>query len=472
MSAETLPRRSYAPPRARVTLPRVTMKKPSLVAWMVLALGIVGAIAFWNEERESAATLDDFAQEQTLLAQAVGASLPLEQSTAHGATDGVGPPPSLFFARARAVELPGLLRVLVARPGEEGLLATDGTRLRSPTIERALAAHAKSVRLTRTEASTLGLPARTALAGLMSIDASAPPGAWGVVVVASAQRERDRQLRAKWRLVLSVSLAAGLVLVFGGLALRTQRKELELARELAIAELAKEGDERLVRADKLATMGALATGIAHEVSTPLGVIAGRAEQLASRVRDDEKARRSVQVIAEQAERIDHIIRGFLSLARGNAAKLERVQPASIVRSALELVEHRFAKAEVALVNDVAKDLPRIACEPRLFEQVLVNLLLNACDACSAGGTVELSVRGDAERVAFVVTDDGAGISEAAALRATEPFFTTKPEGEGTGLGLAIANEIVKHHGGSLTISPRSVGTRACVEVPAARAHDV
>jgi signal transduction histidine kinase len=101
---------------------------------------------------------------------------------------------------------------------------------------------------------------------------------------------------------------------------------------------------------------------------------------------------------------------------------------------------------------------------------LVNLLLNACDACNEGGTtVTLSIHGDRERVAFVVTDDGVGISPAVAKRATEPFFTTKPEGKGTGLGLAIANEIVKHHCGSLTLSPRvdGRGTRVCVELPVA-----
>src|SRR3954463_13880688 len=97
--------------------------------------------------------------------------------------------------------------------------------------------------------------------------------------------------------------------------------------------------------------------------------------------------------------------------------------------------------------DIEPDLPRIACDPKLFEQVLVNLLLNACDACAEGGQVELSVRSrvKGERMAFIVTDDGEGITPEVAGRAAEPFFTTKSEDVGTGLGLAIANEIVKHH---------------------------
>jgi signal transduction histidine kinase len=270
---------------------------------------------------------------------------------------------------------------------------------------------------------------------------------------------------------LGFSLATALILAFGGLAQRTQKKELGLARELALAEAMQARDERLVRADKLATLGALATGIAHEVSTPLGVIVGRAEGLMPKVEGDERARRAVEVIAQQAERISRVVRAFLGLARGGTPSLEHVEPGDVARAAVELVEHRFTKAGVRLETEIPPALPRIACDPRLFEQVLVNLLLNACDACKPGGCVEIAVASERERVAFIVTDDGTGITEEAARRATEPFFTTKPEGQGTGLGLAIANEIVKHHHGTLALAPREQtrGTRATVEIAALRA---
>ena len=156
------------------------------------------------------------------------------------------------------------------------------------------------------------------------------------------------------------------------------------------------------------------------------------------------------------------------LARGRQPALEHCEPDKLARAAMELVEHRFEKANVRLSRDIGANLPKVPCDPRLFEQVLVNLLLNACDACEEDGHVTLSVRADNERVAFVVTDDGVGISADVAERVTEPFFTTKPEGKGTGLGLAIANEIVKHHCGTLALRPRAdgPGTRACVELPA------
>jgi signal transduction histidine kinase len=129
---------------------------------------------------------------------------------------------------------------------------------------------------------------------------------------------------------------------------------------------------------------------------------------------------------------------------------------------------------VRLEADIPSGLPAIACDPRLLEQALVNLLLNACDACAANGLVVLHARGDSERVAFVVTDDGDGITAESAARVFEPFFATRGPGQGPGLGLAIANEIVKHHRGTLTLEPRPrvKGTRACIEIPVVqRSHD-
>jgi signal transduction histidine kinase len=132
------------------------------------------------------------------------------------------------------------------------------------------------------------------------------------------------------------------------------------------------------------------------------------------------------------------------------------------------VQHRFAKADVRLVTDAPPDVREIRCDRALLEQAIVNLLLNACDACDPGGHVELAVRADGERVAFVVTDDGVGIQAENAARATEPFFTTKPAGAGSGFGLAIASEIAKSHRGELSIAPNAGrGTRACLEIPAA-----
>jgi two-component system NtrC family sensor kinase len=439
-----------------------------LAVAIVAALLLLGSVTFLDEERGAEASFADFAAEQVRVAQTAGAALAadLEGQAAHPDVRDVLREAAL---RLRALEEPGDVVVLVRPPGmRTGLLTLDGEVLSSGPIEARAAAGVVNgawVRLNHPESAAIGLPARTAVAGLAAVER--PDGPWQLIVVATARRERDREERGMWRVALGFVVAAGIVVTFGTLALRKQRTELELARRLAVAEAVQARDERLVRADKLATLGALATGIAHQVSTPLGVIVGRAERLAPRVADDEKARRSVAMISEQAHRINAIVRGFLGLARGGTPSLEHVQPTRIALDAVELVEHRFAKAGVALGHDIVADLPAISCDPQLFEQVIVNLLLNACDACAPGGHVTLLVRAEGAAVAFIVEDDGHGITEDAARRAVEPFFTTKPPDQGAGLGLAIASEIVNHHHGTLALEPlEGRGTRARVEVPA------
>lgn len=461
-------------------------RRVSLVVWMLLAIAVVTVFAWWDQEKESASALEAFAREQATLAQGLSVGVAVSQARANGTDEAEreGQPAGIahVLATLRSIERPGTFRVLLRPPTTSTLLATNGTTLASETIANGLEQGKPWVRLTREEAAALGLNRRTAIAGLrtlgLTLDSSVTPSTasrpWGIAVVVSAEEQRDREVRATRRLLLWVFVTVGLVIAFGGLALRNQRKELELSHALTIFELEQQRDDRLVRADKLATMGALASGVAHEISTPLAVILGRAEQLMPKQKDD-RARRAAEVIVEQAERIGVIVRGFLSLARGETPMLQQVDPMQLAQTAVDLVRHRFTKAsvEIRLRTKRAGDasghalpltppmasLSRIACEPRLMEQVLVNLLLNACDACGRGGIVELTVEEDlaAGRLRFVLVDDGVGISSVDAARAVQPFFTTKPAGQGTGLGLAIANEIVKHHGGTLSLTPRARG---------------
>ena len=211
-------------------------------------------------------------------------------------------------------------------------------------LQAALDAGRPWVQLTREEAAALGLPRRMAVAGFATV-ADATRGSWAVAVVATAQRVRDRESRALWRLLLGTILAALLVGSFGGVALREQRRELELRHVLAMREAVQARDRRLVEADKLATLGALATGVAHEVSTPLGIIVGRAEQLLPRLEPASRSHRAASTILEQAQRISRIIRAFLTLARGGAPSLSQVPPEALARAALDLVEHRFVRGE-------------------------------------------------------------------------------------------------------------------------------
>ncbi len=459
--------------RVRPTLARSVRGRLSasqIVLAMVSMIALLGVLAYVDQEHEIQAALEDFASEQVMIARAATSAL---------GTPVVAAPASDPFAeiasRLRALEQPSRVLVFLGRPGETIARTLDGAPVRSGPVESLFQVSSSAqpwIRLSHEEAAVVGLPPRTAIAGIAELRyRNVEP--WHVIIVASARHERDREERGLRRTALGFLLASATVIVFGSLALRMQRKELDLARELVFAEKLREKDEKLVRADKLATLGAMATGIAHQVATPLGVIVARADRLAGRVEEDEKAARAVKIISEQADRIHVIIRSFLQLARGAAPALEHVEARTLVEATTDLVAHRFADAGVELTSSADDSCPPIACDPRLFEQALVNLLLNACDACSTGGHVSLAARVTGKHVSFVVEDDGVGISPEVLARATEPFFTTKAPGAGTGLGLAIAHEIVHHHGGELHLEPRAGGgTRARLDVPATASGEV
>lgn len=422
-----------------------------LVLSMVAAVVAIGTLAYWDESRRSEEGLADLGEQQASVAEA--AALAVRGELAAGRVDGA-------TALLAGLERDGV-RVFLIAPHDRQPRRVDGTAFHVASIEAADLRGADVVQLSRDDATVLGFPARKALVGL-----SRTPSGWTIGVAATAERQRDRDRAGFVRLILSMALATGLVTVFGGLTLVRQRSQLMLARELAVAETARARDEELERLSRAATMAAIGSGVAHELSTPLGVIVGRAEQLLARASGDERTAKNAQKILDQADHIDRVVRGLLGLARGAPIALQEIDPGRLVREAAELVEHRFARAGIQLSLSIADGLPAVRCEPLLFKHALTNLLLNACDASPVGATVRLDVERDGRAIAFVVTDDGEGITQANAARAIQPFFTTKPVGQGTGLGLAIANEIASSHRGSLAIAPREPrGTRACVSLP-------
>jgi signal transduction histidine kinase len=410
------------------------------LAWAVgAAVAAITAFAVLDEDRESQAALDDFAANESLSARLVAVELSQNPGAAR--------------AIAQSLADDGAKLLLLDRAAT--LHDVDGAAIDDPAFTTAL--HDRTVdhvRIPREEAPLLGFPRRTAFAGIARL-ASSNGDVDTVVVAASAERERDRERRAGGRLVVGVLLAGGLVAGFGAIALRRQRAELDLQRALAVSDAERRGEERLLAHSRAATLGTMALGIAHELSTPLSVIAGRADQILARTDGDERTVTAARAIVDQTERIGEVVRGFLALARGRAPAGERLAARAIVDGAVALVEHRYARANVSLDLDVDSAAAFVHGDARLLEQALVNLLLNACDACARGGRVVVRARLEGPTVELAVVDDGAGISPDDLLRVTEPFFTTKTHG--TGLGLAVAREIAKAHHGTLTLAPNEIG---------------
>jgi signal transduction histidine kinase len=227
-------------------------------------------------------------------------------------------------------------------------------------------------------------------------------------------------------------------------------------------------ERRLARAEKLGTIGTLAAGVAHEVGTPLGIISGRAEQALARA-TDEASKKSLGSILTQVDKVSTTIRQLLDFARVRPVEAGAVAAAAILEVPRALLEHRFRQAKVRLSIDAPTALPPILGDAGQLEQVFVNLLINAVDACSEGGTVSAGVRERGERLRFEIRDNGCGIAPENLPHVVDPFFTTKKRGQGTGLGLSIAADIVKNHGGTLDIeSEPGKGTVVAVELPIAR----
>lgn len=447
-----------------------------LVLGMVAALSTIAACAIWDVRHRHAESLEDFGHHQQLLAQGLASDL---EARLYAARLRPGTDPAQALSGLRRLEQPGVWVALVWPPGQSGFLTTDGKAVAPGLLGDAVQAGRGFLRLPRESSALLGLPRRAAVAGLARLYDS-DGKVWWVAAVTSVRRARDQEREATWRTLLAVLVAAGAVLALGGVALHWQRQELRTQHALAVEEDRRKRELELARASRAATLGTLAMGITHELSTPLGIIAGRAEQLLGRLGSDERSRRSAQVIQEQAVRMGQIIRGLLGLVRDQSLGTDRFSPHAVCAEATALVAHRFAETGAELSTELPADArcPVLRGDQRLVEQALVNLLLNACDACAAGtvGTVgttgttgtsrprvELRVRLEDQEVWFSVIDNGTGISAEAARRATEPFFTTKPVGKGSGLGLAVTQEIVKSHRGMLRIGPRREGG-TCAEI--------
>lgn len=236
------------------------------------------------------------------------------------------------------------------------------------------------------------------------------------------------------------------------------RAEQEIARRRdAQARL----EDQLREAEKLAAIGRLASGIAHELGTPLSVIDGKAQRALRRVDGNGVERDVLTQIRREVSRMEHIVRQLLDFGRGANRQYRIAHAGDLAAAAAAALEPEFLQRGVELSCVGERPGPGFRVDPVRVEQVLVNLLRNALQAGGARVRAEWAVAGDVIR--FQVHDDGPGIADNVRDRLFEPFFTTKSVGEGSGLGLAVVHGIVTEHGGEIRFMDSDMGG-ACVQV--------
>jgi two-component system NtrC family sensor kinase len=253
--------------------------------------------------------------------------------------------------------------------------------------------------------------------------------------------------------------------VLGLDALELARIEM-VAADLAVAVQLKTLHRQLVWSEKLAALGQLLAGVAHELNNPLTVIMGYGELIGEKVASPQ-ARDQLTRLVGETRRMKRIIDNLLRFARQGARDTHIVQLSPLVHEVLALCEYYTRKRKVRVDLDIAPGLPSLAVHEDEIKQILLNLFKNSSDALEGfAGNKRISIRAyqSGSRAVIEVEDSGPGFSNL--NRALEPFFTTKPAGEGTGLGLSVCYGIVKQRGGALRIENVSpFGARVTVELP-------
>lgn len=284
-------------------------------------------------------------------------------------------------------------------------------------------------------AARLGLGDSDAVAAAVPIpiDAGAP---WVVALVTSTSALDARHQALTTKLALDVALGLALVLVAGAYLVRNARRAAALREKLRHTEI-------LLRSEKLATAGQLAAGIAHEIGTPLAVARGRAEMILLRESTDATDTRNLNTIVERIDYTSHLIEQLLDYARPDPRQIDVVNVGECLRAVVDLLEPRATSKGVQLQLEAGEGSVR--ADAGQLQQVLVNLVMNAIDACDAGGQVTLAARRRPGSVLLEVRDDGRGIDADERAHVFDPFYTTKKRGRGTGLGLWVVAQIARTH---------------------------
>ena len=227
---------------------------------------------------------------------------------------------------------------------------------------------------------------------------------------------------------------------------------------------------QLMITDRLASIGQLASGIAHEINNPLTAVLGLSELLKEKVLQDE-VKEDLEIISKEALRAANVIRGLLTFARGKGSESELLDINSIVQEVLRLYAYEQRLNNINVSMSLAPDLPLVKFNGAQMQQVLINLIVNAEQAMletNEGGNLKITTEEDRGMVRVSVSDDGPGIIRENMKKLFTPFFTTKEVGKGTGLGLSICHGIVTEYGGRIYArSAPGEGATFIVELPVA-----
>jgi signal transduction histidine kinase len=232
---------------------------------------------------------------------------------------------------------------------------------------------------------------------------------------------------------------------------RTQRLEERTQELMAANRNLREAQQQIIQSEKLASIGQLAAGVAHEINNPVGVILGFAQFLQKRMTPDHVLAGPLSTIERESIRCKQIVENLLNFARMDEPRLLELDLHQTLEATCHLLEYQLSHGNAQLVRCYAADLPRVLADPQQIQQVFVNLMLNAQQAMPQGGHLEIRTWLEDDAVAIAFSDEGVGIPPETKSRIFDPFFTTKEPGQGTGLGLSVSYGIVKRHGGRIDV---------------------
>lgn len=246
---------------------------------------------------------------------------------------------------------------------------------------------------------------------------------------------------------------------------------LGISRDISLIKR-KEKEEQMHHADKLASMGTLAAGVAHEINNPLAIILGFADMLMDRFKPDSEEYDILKTMEKQGLNAKRVVENLLSFARYTEYREEPVDVNQTIETVLSIVRNTLQLNKVSLKQDLRPGLPKVLADAGELEQVFLNIINNAMHAMKNGGILTISASSKDEHVELRFADTGQGIKKEHRSRIFDPLFTTKKVGEGTGLGLSVSYGIITKHGGAITFETRtseesdSPGTTFIITLPA------